>query len=333
MNTDQSLIYPQSWYPLLPSTLLAKNSSQVVKALGKEWLVLRDNKNNVGIVSRYCSHMGADLSNGKMADGHIECALHGWKFDRNGECRHIPALKSKHSEALAGKNLPSLPCKEAYGLIFVFLGESPAFEIPVPPRMTSIISGNCSIYTLLTEHHAPCLNTFDIQHYHQIHHRRVLGTPELESNNRYHLGIYMNTEVLPVSILDKLMKWLVKGNAGITIDCWGASILMMNNSKTGYGAVIAMLPVEAMKSSVFVVPVKNSPQSRNLLTRLRDKLALRVTSHLIRAFLLPDNRVLAGMKAVEGKLLDGIDDTAKTYWKYFNALPRYSVDSCEKKAG
>ena len=32
-------------------------------------------------VSDACPHMGASLAEGKIVDGKIECAWHGWKFD------------------------------------------------------------------------------------------------------------------------------------------------------------------------------------------------------------------------------------------------------------
>ena len=297
---------------------------RIIKAFDQEWLVFRDSNNRVGVVSRYCCHMGADLSNGRLVKGCIECPLHGWKFNSQGKCESLPALKTDNDHLLADKQLFSLTSQEFYGLIFVFYGDEPGFTIPLPPNMNEIIVGNSNKFSLSTEFHAPCLNTFDIQHYRRIHHRQLVDTPHIDSVHPYHLGIKMQVEVVPINFLDKVMKWLIRGNATISIDCWGASILLMNNNKTGYGAVIAMLPIERYKSSMYIIPVKSKSNHQNIISRIKDRLSLAIASKMIHEFLRPDYLVLSGMKPIEGQLVEKLDDVAQQYWQYLNALPRYS---------
>ena len=301
-----------------------------LRAFGLEWLVFRDNKNTVAFVGRYCCHMGADLSRGKIVDGCIECPLHAWKFDSDGVCTGIPALDGSREQLLQNKKLASLPVKEAYGLIFVFYGENPDFDISQPRNMSQLRYGTSSRFVLPADSHVPCLNTFDLQHYKHIHQREFLKTPEIISNNPFHLGIEMDVRVVPNNLFNRFMFWLVGGEATICIDCWGASLLLMTNHKTGFGAIIGLLPVQKNLSSVFVLPIKNGGQSANPVSKIIDTFTLGIAGYLIRGFLRPDLNVLSGMKPFEGKLVDGLDDTAKRYWDYYRSLPSHSVDFSEK---
>lgn len=336
MNSEKSINYPQAWYPLMRSNQLRKKTSKTIKAFEKDWLLFRDGHNHIALISRYCCHMGVDLANGKIKNGCIECPLHGWYFDKNGQCRLIPALKKRKSDNQEvyendkkQRKLTSLPCKEAYGLIYAFLGDTPAYDLPFPPDMDSVQYGRCDRFNLATESHVPCLNTFDLQHYQSIHHRQFIQPPKIESVNPHHLGVSMNLEIIPITLLDKLMYKLVKGSAKISIDCWGASLLLMKNNKTGYGAVISMLPIGQYQCRIFIVPIKEQSKSQSVFTRISDYLSLGVALKMIRGFLLADKHILSGMHSVEGCLLDGIDDSVKRYWQYWRELPRYSLAARE----
>ena len=331
MNKEVIGEYPQSWYPVLRSNELRKNKSRVVKAFVQDLLVFRDADEQVGIVSRYCCHMGVDLTNAPVVNGCIQCPLHGWQFDHTGACKLIPALKSNDKSILESRSLSSFPCQEVYGIIFVFFGDKPAFDIPLPPEMSAITVGHCSHFSLSTEFHMPCLNTFDLQHFRHIHHRKIIGKPDINQQNLYHMGIKMETEVIALNLFDRIMKWLFQGNATISIDCWGTSLLLMNNNKTDYGAIIGTLPIEKYKCLMFIVPVKTSSSQQNILTRIQDKFSLLIASKMVRGFLVADKIPMTGMKPIEGCLVDELDEAAKNYWHYFNKLPRHSI-SCHNRS-
>lgn len=325
MSNEAIGSYPQSWYPVLRSNELKKNKSHVVKAFDKDLLVFRDGNEQVGIVDRYCCHMGVDLGNALVVDNCIQCPLHGWKFDRTGACREIPALKSNNKSTLESRSLSSFPCQEIYGVIFVFFGDKPSYDIPLPPEMDAITVGHCSHFSLSTEFHMPCLNTFDLQHFRHIHHRKIIGTPEIRQDNLYHMGIKMETEVIALSLFDRIMKWLFQGNSTISIDCWGASLLLMNNHKTNYGAIIGALPIEKYKCLMFIIPVKKNSAQSNSLTQIRDKFNLMIAEKMVRGFLAMDKIPMTGMKPIAGCLVDELDEAAANYWHYFNKLPRHSI--------
>lgn len=38
------------------------------------------------LITRIALHRGADLAYGRLEDGGLRCAFHGWLFDRHGSC-------------------------------------------------------------------------------------------------------------------------------------------------------------------------------------------------------------------------------------------------------
>ena len=82
--------YPNSWFRILFSHEVKQNEIKPVNCLGQHLIVFRDRRNEVKCLDAYCPHLGADLSQGKIIDSCIECPFHGWRFDGNGKCTHIP---------------------------------------------------------------------------------------------------------------------------------------------------------------------------------------------------------------------------------------------------
>ena len=63
-----------------------------VRLLGEDFVLWRDAAGKPRAARDRCPHRGTRLSLGKVCDGQIECAYHGWRFDGEGRCRLIPAL-------------------------------------------------------------------------------------------------------------------------------------------------------------------------------------------------------------------------------------------------
>ncbi|MDH5326014.1 MAG: Rieske 2Fe-2S domain-containing protein [Gammaproteobacteria bacterium] len=321
MNDHPAVSYPRSWYPLMVGCKIKIGQVKALRAFGKDWVLFRGMDGVPGLVYRYCCHMGADLTKGRVVGNNIECGLHGWCFDNSGFCRNIPALKAHDKGQLQQPKQISLPCREVFGVVFVYYGDRPEYDLPVPDGMSAVMFGDCHQMEFNTEHHVPCLNTFDVQHYRKIHQREFLNEPVVKSEGPFHLGIQMNTRVLPVSMIDRIMWRLTKGEARVVVDCWGGSLLAMSNHKTGYGSIVAMLPIETMKSRLFIIPVKNAHGDRHVTAGLGSRVALLLAAMLIKGFLRPDTILLAGMKPVRGNLLKGVDDIADRYWSFYQGLP------------
>lgn len=62
-----------------------------VRVLGQDLVLWRGPGGPAAFDDR-CPHRGAALSLGRVVDGHLQCAYHGWCFDGAGACTRIPAL-------------------------------------------------------------------------------------------------------------------------------------------------------------------------------------------------------------------------------------------------
>ncbi len=67
-------------------------TSRTIEVSGKDLLIV-NYKNNFYAIDRKCTHMGGDLSKGKLEGKIITCPRHGSKFDvTTGECTQGPKI-------------------------------------------------------------------------------------------------------------------------------------------------------------------------------------------------------------------------------------------------
>ena len=97
------------WYIAALSTELKKKPIRVV--LWDTPLVLfRDEKGIAHALLDRCPHRNVPLSKGKVSKDTIQCPYHGWEFDGQGTCTHIPAQADFNENV--SRNIPSYPVCE-----------------------------------------------------------------------------------------------------------------------------------------------------------------------------------------------------------------------------
>jgi phthalate 4,5-dioxygenase len=117
-----------------------------VRLLGQDLVLFRDEQGRLGLIDRDCPHRSADLAFGRLEDGGLRCAFHGWLFDITGRCLETPA-EPEDSKLCSGIRQKSYPVVERNGIIFAYLGSGtppalPAFDCFVaPPTHTFAFKG------------------------------------------------------------------------------------------------------------------------------------------------------------------------------------------------
>ncbi|MEM8811072.1 MAG: Rieske 2Fe-2S domain-containing protein [Pseudomonadota bacterium] len=81
-------------------------------------IVLFRSGDDVAALADRCPHRLVALSDGTSRSGEIECAYHGWRFDRNGQCTSIPG----HLGAVPAIRVPRYQAIERDGAIFIAEG-------------------------------------------------------------------------------------------------------------------------------------------------------------------------------------------------------------------
>ncbi|MEO7469269.1 MAG: Rieske 2Fe-2S domain-containing protein, partial [Sphingobium limneticum] len=89
-------------------------------------ILYRDPDGKAVAQSAYCAHLGADLSDGDIVEGQVRCPYHHWRYDQSGACSHIPTGVTPPRAI----RIYNYPVAERWGLIWVFNGETPLYEVP-----------------------------------------------------------------------------------------------------------------------------------------------------------------------------------------------------------
>jgi len=108
------------------------NSNRPIKALrllGEDLVLFRDEQGRYGLVGRSCPHRGTDLSFGRLENGGLRCAFHGWLFDVTGQCLETPA-EPEGSSLCANIRQIAYPVVEKSGILFAYMGPGEPPEFP-----------------------------------------------------------------------------------------------------------------------------------------------------------------------------------------------------------
>jgi phenylpropionate dioxygenase-like ring-hydroxylating dioxygenase large terminal subunit len=117
------------WQPVaLAEELKTPRPVKPVRLLGQNFVVFRDQQGRYGMLDRDCPHRGADLAFGRLENGGLRCAFHGWLFDVEGKCLETPA-EPAGSRLCEGIRQGAYPVVEKNGILFAYVGKNapPAF--------------------------------------------------------------------------------------------------------------------------------------------------------------------------------------------------------------
>ena len=117
------------WQPAaLVDELQGARPVKPIRLLNEDLVLFRDEKKQYALLDRHCAHRGADLAYGRLEDGGLRCAFHGWLFDAGGKCLATPA-EPEGSRLHEHIRQRAYPVTERSGILFAYLGagEPPAF--------------------------------------------------------------------------------------------------------------------------------------------------------------------------------------------------------------
>ena len=167
-------INPNFWYPLARSKEVKARKTHAVTFAGESIVLLRTKMGEVFALEDRCAHRQVPLHIGVVENDCIKCAYHGWTYDRTGRCVKVPYLEKC---SLRPKNVRGYPCREAYGLIFVYPGDMEKLENAVFPEIPSADDPNYKIRYLdrLVQCHFTFMHENLMDMNHQFLHRRLMG--------------------------------------------------------------------------------------------------------------------------------------------------------------
>ena len=119
----------QVWYPIALSSELALGERKGLDFCDGKIVLYRGEDGVARASSARCPHLGASLAVGKVVGNDIQCGFHHWQYGPDGHCTKIPS----GDRIPFGAKVLAFPVEEKYGLIWVFFGHKPLYELPSFP--------------------------------------------------------------------------------------------------------------------------------------------------------------------------------------------------------
>jgi len=107
-----------AWYPVALSNGIDPGRSAGTRLFDQELCIWRDTEGVAHAWEDRCPHRGMRLSFGFVRGDKIACLYHGWQYDRQGQCRLIPAHPDL--EVPATIRAARYSCQELLGMLWVY---------------------------------------------------------------------------------------------------------------------------------------------------------------------------------------------------------------------
>ncbi len=155
------------WHPVARADALPAAQLFGAVLLDARIVVWRDSVGALHAWEDRCPHRGTALSLGCVRNDRLQCAYHGWQFDGDGKCAHIPAL---NRGLPAAQILQIYEAKEKYGMLWVRLQKSGS-EIPPFPEFenAALMKVHCGVYEVATSAPRIIENFLDMAHFGFVH--------------------------------------------------------------------------------------------------------------------------------------------------------------------
>lgn len=115
----------QSWYAIDRAAAFKPGQVKAYTVLLRRVVIFCDEHGELHALDAACPHLGADLGQGKVVGASLRCAMHHWRFDGDGHCTGAPGY-----DAPPARCARAYPTQVRFGLIWIFNGPSPLFELP-----------------------------------------------------------------------------------------------------------------------------------------------------------------------------------------------------------
>jgi 5,5'-dehydrodivanillate O-demethylase len=155
------------WQPVYVASDLKPGRPVRIQILNEYFTLYRGDSGTPHVLEDRCPHRQTSLALGWVEGDCIRCFYHGWKFAGDGQCVEQPAEKANFAAKVKAR---AYPTKEYLGLIFAYLGEGEAPELPRFPELEDVDG-----VLVANRHPVPCNyfqrieNDLDETHVHFVH--------------------------------------------------------------------------------------------------------------------------------------------------------------------
>lgn len=171
-GTPMGNLLRRYWQPVGVTIELDQEPVQKVRLFGENLTLFRKEGGGYGLVGERCPHRCLSMEFGIPDPRGLRCAYHGWLFDETGRCLEQPFEDRTAPDSLYKDKTPikAYPVQELGGLIFAYLGPTPA---PLLPRWDLLVRDDLD--KAVEIHKLPCNwlqcmdNAADPVHFEYLH--------------------------------------------------------------------------------------------------------------------------------------------------------------------
>lgn len=172
----------EGWYPVARSGVLGALGVARVWIGDCDLVIYREMSGSVRAVERACPHLGADLAQATVTAKGLQCAFHRWCWAPDGSC-------AAGAGAAAGARIRTYEARERWGLIWVWAGGTPAYDLPMPDEANRAHLLRLPSQRLACHPHVVLGNGLDLTHVVPVHRFRFIEDPSVEAEPPHKLAV------------------------------------------------------------------------------------------------------------------------------------------------
>lgn len=176
----------QGWYPVASARGLERGQIRRVWIGRRDIVLYRDLSDHVRATERACAHLGADLTHGTVTEKGLQCAFHRWCWGPDGAC-------TAGGGVLAGARIRTYEVRERWGLIWVWAGDTPAYDLPLPEPENRAHVLRLPPQRLTCHAHVVLGNGLDLTHVVPVHRFHFEEDPLVEPEPPHRLSVTVHT--------------------------------------------------------------------------------------------------------------------------------------------
>lgn len=256
---------------------------------GREVVLLRDGGGRVLAFDGRCAHRGCSLAGGWAQGDTLVCPYHGWRYDAEGTCVAIPALRTEESIPRQA-HLRTFPTRERHGFVWLWLaGQHPEPEEDVQdiPELAglSLRDGGDMAFTYATHFTRTIENGIDPTHAAFVHGKSIGRVDPDTDFSLEHYPVQVEHGSLygrmPIKVkkLTGLTRLLLKGDSGNAYKEYrflypNVVVSIIHFGALTLAALQAHVPDNDRETTVRVTNGRNFLGTTPLLNRLFDRITL-----------------------------------------------------------
>lgn len=295
--------------------------------IGNQQLVVFRTKNGkVHCLDAFCSHMGLRLSTGSVEGNNLRCKFHHWSYNGDGE-----AFDSGCSKLADNKKLNSYPITLRYGLIWIWAGEKPHYDLPFHPDLGD---GAYTFklgqkYKRPSHPHISLLNALDIQHVNTVHALELsVSAKHHEAQDSSYIHYDFEGKFLTDSKAGKRNAFLSGGGYQFSVRYSGSTVGFLKAlqgiklfGKIPFPSIYATFGYRQVeKSGTFIQPVFLTPKRKGIIGKIKSALHLMMTEFIYNRLKNEDGEIYENIRFTPNLTAEDVNITS--FIAHVNRLPK-----------